>query len=63
MTDDLVGEGLKAKDLVKMIGTELGGGGGGKAHLATAGGKDPNRLVGVLHKSADIIIEKLKGDS
>ncbi|MBH31619.1 MAG: alanine--tRNA ligase [Candidatus Marinimicrobia bacterium] len=63
VTDDLVTEGSKANDLVKMIGAELGGGGGGKAHLATAGGKDPGKLREVLQKSADIIIEKLKGDS
>ena len=63
VTDDLVVEGSKANDLVKMIGAVLGGGGGGKAHLATAGGKDPGKLGEVLQKSADIIIEKLKGDS
>ena len=63
VTDNLVAEGRKASDLVKIIGAKLGGGGGGNAHLATAGGKDPDRLREVLTKSEDIIIGTLKGDS
>ena len=63
VTDDLVAEGTKANDLVKTIGSELGGGGGGKAHLAIAGGKDPAKLTEALDKAGEIIAEKLKGDS
>ena len=40
VTDDLVKEGIKAGNIVKVLGKALGGGGGGKPHMATAGGKD-----------------------
>ncbi len=45
ITDDLIREsGLKAGDLVREVAKITGGGGGGKAHLATAGGKHPEKL-------------------
>ena len=47
VTDDLT----KSKPAGKIVGAvakELGGGGGGKPHMATAGGKDINRLDVVL---------------
>lgn len=44
VTDDLVQKGVKAGDLVKTIATITGGGGGGKPHLATAGGNDITKL-------------------
>ena len=55
VTDDLVKLGVKATDFVKQVGKELGGGGGGKPHFATAGGKDPAKLDGAL-KAAEKMI-------
>ena len=59
VTDDLVKLGVKATDFVKQVGKELGGGGGGKPHFATAGGKDPAKLDGALKAAEKMIIAKL----
>ncbi len=48
VTDDLVKEGIKAGNIVKSLGKALGGGGGGKPHMATAGGKDAMKMDEVL---------------
>lgn len=39
ITDDLVEKGMKAGDLVSVLGRMVGGGGGGQPNLATAGGR------------------------
>jgi alanyl-tRNA synthetase len=44
LTDDLVGSGLRAGDLVNRIAALSGGKGGGRPHLASAGAGDPSRL-------------------
>jgi alanyl-tRNA synthetase len=44
VTEDLVGRGLNAGDLADFVARQLGGGGGGKPTLATAGGKDASKL-------------------
>ena len=54
VTDDLT----KSKPAGKIVGAvakELGGGGGGKPHMATAGGKDVTRLDAVLSDIATLI--------
>jgi len=58
VTDDLIPR-FKAGTIVGALAKELGGGGGGKPHLATAGGKDVARLDDVL-REAPSIISKLK---
>ena len=50
VTDDLVKEGIKAGNIVRILGKALGGGGGGKPHMATAGGKDIGKLDEVLEQ-------------
>jgi len=44
VTDDLVEQGINAGDIVGKIGKALGGGGGGRPHQATAGGRDVEKL-------------------
>jgi alanyl-tRNA synthetase len=45
VTDDLIkSKSLKAGDIVKKAAEIVGGSGGGKPHLALAGGKDPSKL-------------------
>ena len=44
ISEDLVSRGLHAGNLVKHVSKDIGGGGGGKATLAQAGGKDASKL-------------------
>jgi alanyl-tRNA synthetase len=44
VTPDLVARGLHAGDILKQVAGVTGGGGGGKADMAQAGGKDKNKL-------------------
>jgi alanyl-tRNA synthetase len=48
VSEDLTKRGLDAVKLIKAIAPIVGGGGGGKATLAQAGGKDPTRLNDAL---------------
>ena len=61
VTEDLVKKGLKAGDIVKKIAPLIEGGGGGRAQMAQAGGKNPKRIDDALAKAAEIIKEKLAG--
>ena len=53
-TDDVTHH-ISAGTLVGKVAKELGGGGGGKPHLATAGGKDAAKLESVLRNFASQI--------
>jgi alanyl-tRNA synthetase len=44
ITDDLIQKGFHAGNLIKEVAKLTQGGGGGRAHLATAGGKNPEKL-------------------
>ena len=54
VTPDLVPRGLHAGKLVKEIAPLVGGGGGGRPEMATAGGKDPSRLQEALDKAYSV---------
>ena len=58
VSDDLTAK-IKAGDIVRSVGEFMGGGGGGKPHLATAGGKDISKLGKALESGKKLIIEKL----
>lgn len=60
VTDDLIkGKGLKAGGLVGKLGRLVGGGGGGQPNLATAGGRNPEKLNEALEKVNDIVLESI----
>jgi alanyl-tRNA synthetase len=60
VTDDLVAENkLNASDLVKRVAQVAGGSGGGKPHLALAGGKDPAQLDAALDEARRLMREAL----
>ena len=61
VTKDLVEKGIQATDLARSIGSVMGGGGGGRPHLATAGGKDNSKLKDALTEAKGIIENALKG--
>ncbi|MBR9974248.1 MAG: alanine--tRNA ligase [Bacteroidetes bacterium] len=55
VTDDLVSKGLKAGAVVGALAKQLGGGGGGRPHMATAGAKDTEGLDAVLAGAPTLI--------
>ncbi|MDP6124360.1 MAG: DHHA1 domain-containing protein, partial [Candidatus Latescibacteria bacterium] len=54
--------GLHAGKLVKAIATVAGGGGGGKPHMAQAGGRDPDKLNEALAVASKAVADALKTD-
>ena len=62
VTDDLIkSKKLQAGKIVSQVAKLVGGGGGGRAHLATAGGKDVNKMNDALRQIPEIIRSLLKG--
>ncbi|MEK9139346.1 MAG: DHHA1 domain-containing protein, partial [Bacteroidota bacterium] len=56
VTDDLIKQkNLQAGKIVGEMAKQVGGGGGGKPHLATAGGKDVTKLDEALRHTAEIV--------
>ncbi len=61
VTDNLIGEfSLKAGNIVSEIAKIVGGGGGGNPHMASAGGKNVEKLNDAVSKSAEVVRELLK---
>jgi alanyl-tRNA synthetase len=61
VTDDLVAaKRLDAGKLVGAVAKLVGGGGGGRAHMATAGGKDVEKLEDALKQASTIVQSQLK---
>ena len=61
VSNNLIKDGLNASSIAKSIGKSMGGGGGGKPHLATAGGKDLDSLKTALNESFNLIDNFIKG--
>ncbi|MBQ1430286.1 MAG: hypothetical protein IIZ05_01550, partial [Firmicutes bacterium] len=55
LTDDVVEKGLNAGRMIKDIAQICGGGGGGKADMAQAGGKDPSKVREALEFAETLI--------
>jgi len=55
VSDDLVSEGWKAGPIINRVAELTGGKGGGKPHLAQAGGPDPKKLDEALSSVPDIV--------
>jgi alanyl-tRNA synthetase len=60
VTDDLVKKGVQAGKIVGEVARLVGGGGGGKPHLATAGGKDVEKLDMALTGVTNIVGKMLQ---
>ncbi len=61
VTPDLVERGLNASVLVKQVAQVVGGGGGGRPHLAQAGGRDPSRLDEALSLVPRLVETAIQG--
>jgi alanyl-tRNA synthetase len=59
VTSDLVEQGLHAGALVKAVAQEVGGGGGGKATMAQAGGRDASRMSEALSHVPGLVEKSL----
>jgi alanyl-tRNA synthetase len=55
VSDDLIGQGLKAGDLVREVAKMVGGGGGGRPNMAQAGGNDPAKLPAALAAVPELV--------
>lgn len=55
VSDDFVQKGIKAQDIIKAIAPLVEGSGGGKANMAQAGGKAPQRLAEALAKVRELL--------
>lgn len=61
VTDDLIKEkGLSAGEIAGEVAKILGGGGGGKPHLATAGGKDVTKIDNAIGELKNIVLNQIK---
>jgi alanyl-tRNA synthetase len=62
VTDDLIKDKkLQAGKIVGELAKRVGGGGGGRPHLATAGGKDISKLDETLQQAAGIVQSMVSG--
>jgi alanyl-tRNA synthetase len=61
LTDDLVGAGRKAGDLVNRIAALSGGKGGGRPHFASAGAGDPGKLAAARAATPRLVSAWLEG--
>lgn len=59
VTPDLIERGLRAGDLVKKVAQIVGGSGGGRPHLAQAGGRYPDRLPAAIEAVPALVREAL----
>jgi alanyl-tRNA synthetase len=62
VTDDWIGRGLKAGDLVRAASRATGSGGGGKPHLAQGGVGDAAKLEAALDAAAELARTVMEGD-
>ncbi|MEE8335549.1 MAG: alanine--tRNA ligase [Candidatus Neomarinimicrobiota bacterium] len=60
VSKNLVEKGVKAGEIAHKLGLEMGGGGGGKPHFATAGGNDPKKLESTLEAAHTLLKNILK---
>ncbi len=59
-SDDAIKKGVHAGNLIKEIAPLVGGGGGGRPNMATAGGKNPAGINAALEKAVEVLEAQLK---
>ena len=58
-TEDAVGKGAHAGNLIKAVAGLVGGGGGGRPNMAQAGGKNPEGIDAAIAKVPEVLKEQL----
>jgi alanyl-tRNA synthetase len=58
VTPDVVGQGVRAGDIIREVAPHIDGRGGGRPELAEAGGKDPSGLDRALGAVVDVVTAK-----
>ncbi len=58
--DDAIKKGVHAGNLIKEISVLVGGGGGGRPNMATAGGKNPLGIDAALEKAVSVLEAQIK---
>jgi len=61
VTDDLVGKGVRAGDLVREIAALTGGRGGGRPHMAQGGVEDPGQVSAALEAGPSVLVRLTGG--
>ncbi|MFP4249158.1 MAG: alanine--tRNA ligase [Armatimonadota bacterium] len=61
VSDDLIGRGAHAGNLISDVARRAGGGGGGAPQFAQAGGGDPSKLGDAVAAAFDVLTEQLGG--
>jgi alanyl-tRNA synthetase len=59
VTPDLIAKGFHAGDIIKQVAKVTGGGGGGKASMAQAGGKDASKIDEALKLAKSVIASRI----
>ena len=60
-TDAAMSKGAHAGNLIKVIASVVGGGGGGRPNMAQAGGKDVAKIGEAIDKVLEVVEEQVKG--
>ena len=63
VTKNNISSGILAGELAKKIGAFMGGGGGGKPHMASAGGNYDESIENVMKKTRVLLEDTLKNNS
>jgi alanyl-tRNA synthetase len=61
VTDDLIGRGVRADQVVRRVAEITGGSGGGRPHMAQGGVGDPAKVAEALARAPDIVLALLEG--
>jgi alanyl-tRNA synthetase len=61
VTDELIGRGVRAGDLIRDMAAVAGGRGGGRPHMAQGGVEDPSRVDAALRQGEVLLRSALGG--
>ena len=60
VSDDLVSRGVKAGDIIRPVGALVDAKGGGRPHMAQAGGGDASKIANLLAEAPGLVTDALR---